>query len=175
MAKIDKGVEGLLANIDQRCAQIRELEREVEKLEATIRVRDNQIKGLQELQAMTFNQSKEERDKVAKLNAILAGMDDKAVKAIETKLGAVIVGKDREIADLRSQLARAEGWIDALIGNHPTRGGAALWRGSAIDKARTSKNVTMGIDPGAGDNAVFAWKDSEGWHVRPATDEEIPF
>lgn len=176
MANIDKGTAGLLASLEERSAQIRTLEREMEGKDNTIRSLGNQLSGAKQLQDMTYKQCEEERGKVAKLSAILATMDDSAVKKLEQRFGGVIHVKDQEITRLRDQLARAEGWIDATLGNHPTRGGSAPWRGGTMDRARNG-GAMMAMDPGGGgDISVLAWKDRDGqWRARPVDQEDIPF
>lgn len=118
---LSKEAVTMLACLERRNAEIRELEHQLETEQAAVRVRDGQISDLS-MQLKEWKKMADERlNKLAQLQAIIATMDTKAIETVKSQRDNIIQARDLKIVELSAELQRCLGWIDALIGKHPTR------------------------------------------------------
>lgn len=123
--------------MEERAARIEMLEKETEAQAEEIK-RLNGVVATANATAKDYRQFwEDECDKTHRLQAIIATMDDKAVKAAERHYAAELSKKDQQIERLKEDVHRALGWIAGQRGEHPIH-----WSARPQDRVMTGRVVT---------------------------------
>lgn len=148
MAKVDKGTASLLASLEERGAQIRELERETDAQAQEIE-RLNRLMA-EQTNRHTFTLENARRDtasyrelyekttaQLAQVQGIIATMDTKAIERVRLDHKNEIARRDQQIDRLKEDVHRALGWIASKYDQHPM-----LWSVRPNDREPFNRVVT---------------------------------
>lgn len=112
---INIDAKALLGTLEERNTQIRELERQLAAKRREIDVISEKLGD----EAARAEKAQEDN---RTLSAIIAALDANAMQKVKEECNKIIAAKNVELIEVKAELQRCLGWIDAHTGKHPTMG-----------------------------------------------------